>query len=442
MLFFRKLITHFFLLVYNREVLKLFYSRNFEKDQRSIQFESLKKQLIYSYERFEFYKKSFDACRFNPYEFSDFLQLQCLPIINKEILKQNFECFNSKSKPGDCKQVSTGGSTGVPFKYLMGSKNRKSSLAVLFKGWSLGGYKLGEPVAVLAGGSLVGNNDPLVGRIRDSLLNIHKFSTYGMDEDQLRSYFKKINKIKPKYIRGYASAVYLFAIFLEKNNLTLSFKTCAVFTTAEMLTTKYRNVIERVFNCSVYDGYGLNDGAVTAFECSEHNGYHIDVERSYLEVTDESGNVMTDIQGKIIATTINETCMPLIRYDTGDLGILSSSHCKCGSAKRMLKEISGRVTDFIKINKKIISSPVLTVLMGKVRADQYQIEQLSKSSLRVKLFYSQDSYFENDKRLISKSLKNKLGNFNLEIITVNSLNNENGAKHKFIVNNCMDFEDV
>ena len=54
----------------------------------------------------------------------------------------------------------------------------------------------------------------------------------------------------------------------------------------------------------VYDGYGLNDGGVSAYECPEHAGLHIDTERSIMEVVDGEGHQMNRGDGRILATSL------------------------------------------------------------------------------------------------------------------------------------------
>lgn len=202
-----------------------------------------------------------------------------------------------------------------------------------------------------------------------------------------------------------------------------------------MLNPKQRELIERILSCKVYDGYGLNDGAITAFECQEHNGYHIDMERGFLEVVNERGEQVINQEGKILATTLIEQCMPLIRYDTGDLGVYSNQQCKCGIAKPLLKALKRRATDFLKINGKVVSSPVLTVLMGKTHVINYQIEQVSENKIIVRMVYQNQTNLEQDVGLITESLKSKLGDFELEIQVCDEIYVEPGRKHKFILNN-------
>jgi phenylacetate-CoA ligase len=436
---YKKVLMHFFLILYNPYILYFFYFRK-KKSQSSLkneQLKKLKKSLIYSYENIPFYKKCFDQHEFNPYVFSNQSQLEVLPILTKDIINDNIEMFKTIKPILGCKAATTGGSTGTPFAYKMSIKNRQLGLAMLLQGWRLGGYNLGDPVAILAGGSLVSNRLTLIVRLKNYLLNTYKFSSYGMDNNNLNDYYKKISHIKPFFLRGYPSAIFLFAEYLQNNNLKPDFKLKAIFTTAEMLFPKQRLLIEKVFNCSVFNGYGLNDGAIAAAECSNHNGFHIDSERGLMEVVDEQGIGIIDEQGKILGTTLEEKCMPLIRYDTGDLGVISDEYCPCGNEKLILKKLEGRITDFLKINGKLISSPVLTILVGKTSATNYQIEQMSKNKIIINMVYNDKANILSDQELITTSLKSKLGDFELAFNIVDQIAVLKGKKYKFIINHCL-----
>lgn len=436
---YKKVLMHFFLILYNPYILYFFYFRK-KKSRSSLkneQLKKLKKSLIYSYENIPFYKKCFDQHEFNPYVFSNQSQLEVLPILTKDIIKDNIEMFRPIKPILGCKAVTTGGSTGTPFAYKMSIKSRQLSMAMLLQGWGLGGYNLGDPVAILAGGSLVSNKLTLITRLKSYFLNRHNFSSYGIDNNDFNDYHQKILHIKPFFLRGYPSAIFLFAEYLQNNNLKPGFKLKAIFTTSEMLFPKQRLLIEKVFNCSVFDGYGVNDGAISAFECSNHNGFHMDSERGLMEVADEQGIGLNDKQGKILGTTLEEKCMPLIRYDTGDLGVISDNYCPCGNEKLILKTLQGMSTDYLKINGRIIGSPVLTILMGKTSATNYQIEQTSDNKININMVYKDKANILSDQESITTSLKSKLGNFELAFNIVDQIAVLKGKKYKFIINHCL-----
>ena len=154
-------------------------------------------------------------------------------------------------------------------------------------------------------------------------------------------------------------------------------------------------------------------------------------------MVDEQGIRTVNKQGKILATTLEEKCMPLIRYDSGDLGVCNDEYCTCGNEKLILKTLKGRITDFLKINGKLISSPVLTILMGKTSATNYQIEQMSKNKIIIKLVYKNKANIQRDQELIITSLKSHVGDFELAFDIVNQIAVLKGKKHKFIINHCL-----
>ena len=82
----------------------------------------------------------------------------------------------------------------------------------------------------------------------------------------MREYARKLEEFKPKFIRGYPSALFILAKYLHENDYN-DIRPGAVFTTAETLLPYQRKVIEDVFGCDVYDGYGYRDGNANAMEC-------------------------------------------------------------------------------------------------------------------------------------------------------------------------------
>ena len=167
-----------------------------------------------------------------------------------------------------------------------------------------------------------------------------------MGEAEMQEYAATLGAFKPRFIRGYASSVYYFARWLKENDASLP-SIAAVFTTAEKLMPHMRKVIEETFCCEAYDNYGLMDGGVSAYECPEHSGMHIDTERSIMEVVDPSGCQVVNGGGQILATSLYNFSMPFIRYSTGDLGCLGDTECACGRHHLLLDNIVAREKDYL-----------------------------------------------------------------------------------------------
>lgn len=355
-----------------------------------------------------------------------------LGVVSKEMMKESpekYNCIGSSSKK--YKQVQTGGSTGSPLKYFLDYRCEDIGMALLFRGWSYGGYKLGDRVAILAGGSLVGKTVGVKSRLIQRILNQKKYTSFGVGEDDFYSYYESMKKWRARYLRGYVSSVYEFAKYLNKKGLTLKFN--AVFTTAEMLGKSERDYIESTFSCKVYNNYGLNDGGVSAYECAL-GSLHIDLERSLLEVVDDNNRPITGSVGKIIATAFNNKATCFIRYDTGDLGAIGDEPCACGLPYPVLKELKGRSTDALCINGKMIGSPVLTVLMSHTSVKRYQFHCYNDHVLLI-VDADKDDFEKNDMNLINDSFRSHVGDFEIRVsFDCSSFDKTTSGKHKVVVN--------
>lgn len=400
----------------------------------------LRKLVNFVYKNVPYYTNLFNQISVRPSSIATIKDLEKLPILTKQIIKHNWEEFipinidKLKYKIG-----STGGSTGEPLKYRMSIEDYEKGVTLLYRGWGYAGYKLGDKVAVIAGSSLIPDaKSNLKKKIQNLFLNCRDYSSFDMSEENLSKYFHDISNWKPNFIRGYASAIYLFAKFIRENNLKLEFRPEAIFTTAEKLFDKKRELIERIFNVKVFDNYGLNDGGISAYECEKHNGMHIDTERAVLEVVDDNGRQVINQKGKILATNLYNYALPFIRYDTGDLGVISDSKCTCDRKTPLLKEIAGRVTDFLKLNNIIIESPVLTVLMGKFDIEQYQIIQDSPTSMIIKIVRGKTYDKKRDEGIIKNSFFCHVGKINIEFQYVDSISATKAGKEKFIINNLIE----
>jgi len=160
---------------------------------------------------------------------------------------------------------------------------------------------------------------------------------------------------------------------------------------------------------------------------------HIDTERAILEVVNENGEQVIGKIGRILATSLFNYAFPFIRYDTGDLGVLVHSECPCGRKMPLLKEIVGRVTDFLKLNGKIIGSPVLTVLFGKFDIEQYQIVQETEDSIICRIVKGK-TYGREDERFIRESFFKHVGPIKVMFKYVPTIKPEGESKYKFIIN--------
>ena len=273
--------------------------------------------------------------------------LRKLPIVTrKEVQRRRSDFLPYGWRNPRVHHACTSGTTGIPLNYRLSMRDRAVGLALMYRGWGYSGYRLGDRVLLLAGRSLGAASRFGDTQLADHARNLVRLSAFDMTDQALGQYVAVLNQKRPAYIRGYPSALRVLARRILHNG-GLTWQPNAVLTTAEVLLPEVRNEICRAFGCPVFDGYGLNDGGVSAFECEFHCGLHVDTERSILEVVDNEGNPLAEGTGRIIATTLTNYAMPLLRYDTGDIGELVRHRCSCGRQRPLLKAIHGRSTDVL-----------------------------------------------------------------------------------------------
>lgn len=405
----------------------------------------LRYMINFAHNNVPYYRRLFDNLKLHTDDIRSIEDLEKLPILTKEIIKSNWGDF----KPINLKKIkyfelATGGSIGTPFRFRITKFDRFLSGASLYRGWGYGNYDLADEMVILGGSSLdIGKKSYIEKRFQEITRNLIKLSSFDMGSDEMREYVNIINSFKPKFIRGYASSIYLFSKWLKENNLDI-YNPRAIFTTAEKLYPHMRDTIEKIFNCDIYDGYGLNDGGVAAYECSEHSGLHIDMERSVMEIVDKDGKQLDNGEGKILATSLYNYAMPFIRYDTNDLGFITNEPCRCGRGYKLLKEVIGRDKEFLITpeGKKVHGAAFFNTIFAEILKlnsldindiNQFQVIQNKVDGVIVNMICKEnfnDSALEDIKEIIRKR-----NGWRIDFNVVDKIEKSPSGKHKFIINN-------
>jgi len=120
---------------------------------------------------------------------------------------------------------------------------------------------------------------------------------------------------------------------------------------AEPTPNSMRKSIEDAWGADVFIGYGITEiGLLMAGECKIKHGMHLSESNFFTEVVDpKTGEQLEDGEiGQLIFTTYDREGMPLIRYNSCDLGRIIPGICECGLPLKKI-EIKGRSDDLIPI---------------------------------------------------------------------------------------------
>ena len=369
------------------------------------QYNKLKFLLIESYEGIPYYRSLFDGLEFNPYkDFTKITDISKLPILGKDFVKTNKDIFINSKYLKNAINFKTSGSTGVPFEILVHPDQWIMEQGVIWRHWKWGGYNFRDPLAMVR--SFVPPDDNTLWKT-SRISNFTYFSPFHLNDEIMAKYLDVMVKKKIKILRGYPSSILSLAEFVLRTDHVIP-RIKLILTASEVLSDKDRYIIEKAFAAKVSNHYGLAEQIVMMGDCEKHEGLHNYDEYGYLELLDTDDPKIK----RIIGTNLHNLTTPLIRYDTGDLAVVSDEICSCGRTLPTIKNIIGRKDAVIKTVEgyEIPTINFYTMLENFQEIDRWQIVQRSLTEIefifRSKNFTNQrlDELAFEIKRRINKNM--------------------------------------
>lgn len=326
------------------------------------------------------------------------LGINGFPVIDKNIIREKTESFLSSNFSDQSRiPAITSGSTGTPFKtYQHQNKKHRNTADTLYFA-SLAGYKLGKKLYYFKIWSNYNNKSSLLQKIQ----NIVPVDVLNLKVNAHKT-IKELNTNKHAVsFLGYVSAFETLCKVLEKESTwSLKVKVASIITMSEGLNEYTKTMGQKFFNCPVLSRYSnIENGIIAQQTITNQFDFTINQASYYLEIMDmQSNKVLPHGQlGRIIVTDFFNEAMPLIRYDTGDLGIIDTRIID-GAERLVLSKIEGRKLDQI-FNTKgdLISSYIVYKNMWKyTEIEQYQLIQKSKNEYIFRIAMTGDFSRENE----------------------------------------------
>jgi phenylacetate-CoA ligase len=371
---------------------------------RAVQKEKLARVLKNASRNIPYYRKLFNDCGILTEALNLPEDISYIPILTKEMLKQNLPLLINANHNGRVSKETTSGTVGNPLAIPIDRQKSASIRAVMFRNYGWYNIDVGDKQARFWGMPSAPRLH-LRESLKDFCANRIRLSAFNVSDDAFRQFVKKIKTFKPKYFYGYPSLLYKFSQWLSDNKIGMSdLSLCSVICTGEVLYAFQRKGIESTFQCKVVNEYGTTETGIIAFECPE-GSLHINSDHVYLESV--KSEEFADM-GSLVVTELNNYYNPLIRYKLGDLGDISKDSCRCGIGFPILKNLTGREGNFIVTNEnKYVFSAILSYTF-KDGIKQFQGIQNEKGELTIKIVRDDKL---SDEMLMNyrKSLSNVLG---------------------------------
>lgn len=303
---------------------------------------------------------------------------------------------------------STSGSTGTPFSVVQDKIKRSRTIADLQVFGERCGYLPRERMILFR----VLSDHLHRSQSQEEKENIFYIDSSDLSDEKLGAMEHSILELEPVIIFSYASTLVELAKYIQSREIR-EYKVKAVLTAGEGISEENRLLLEKVFGCKVYRRYADMELGILAQDYGDGGNYYLNWGSFYFECLKldsdepaEEGEV-----GRIVITDLFNKAFPMIRYDTGDLGILEKT-----DDFPVLKDIYGRIRDCVySVDGRLISPAKISVSMwGMDKIKQWQFIQESEDRYTLKI--NSDSKI--DLSAVIEKLKVILGGgeFNIEYV--------------------------
>lgn len=364
--------------------------------ERLVEFqaERLQRLVIHAYQSVPYYRELMARSGLRPDDIRHPQDLSRLPLLLRDDVRENYPgslCAESVPR----REGRTGGSsTGEPLFFGFDDRTMDIGRAAYYRGWEWAGCPVGTRTLVLWGGSTGATGLRRRARrlLRRLVLGVRRFDAFRIDDELLERCTRLLVQGKIQLLYGYVSAIVELCRFMDEREVHCR-GLRAVMTTAEVLPLDVRTYIEECLGAAVFDAYACGEVNGLAYECNDHSGLHVAMERAIVEIVDEDGRPLPPGQaGRIAITDLHNHAMPFIRYVNGDEGVLSSGPCECGRELVRLTGILGRTCDILDgLNGKSVHSYFFASLFGRLGwaeshgLRRFQIVQKSERDLLVRM---------------------------------------------------------
>lgn len=361
--------------------------------------------------------------------------IQDFPVINKSLIKENFDKFRSesfKSKPFI--KMTTSGSTGTPFTVYQDIRKKLRNYADTLYFAELAGYMLGHKLYYLK----IWSENNKISKLQAYMQNMQPVDVIKLDDKILSEMIRSIESNKrPKGFLAYASAFDAVVKYLNQTGSSpVKGNIRSAIAISESLSPYTRTEMSKYFNTSVVSRYSNLENGILAQQCAQSDEFHINAASYHIEIFDINKDqpVEQGTMGRIVVTDLFNYAMPLIRYDTGDVGILSNKS-SCSFATPVLTRLEGRKLDLLYDTAgNLISSYLVYKNMWKyTEINQYQLIQEGRKEYKFKI--NINGSFSREKELVHefKSYLGEDADFKIEYVSEIPL--LASGKRKKIVNN-------
>lgn len=346
-----------------------------------------------------YYRDLFQAQGLDPADIRTAEDLDHLPLLDKQVVRQQPERFVSSSRLGRTAiRFVTSGTTGSPvsvfhdqhsllvntgfnrrerdvLKTLLGGRTRWRTAGISYRGGT--GDQMREFLHHY--------------RFERSRRAFPSLSV----EDPVDVVIARLNARRPEVIISYGSYLELLFRLLGGGGVQFHLPQVVCYR-SDAMTDGGKHLIEGS-GVAVVSHYNAVEAFKIGFTCEERTGFHLHEDLTYVKIVDSSGRRLPpDEKGEVIISNLVNRGTVLLNYRLGDIAALSHEPCPCGRTFIMLSDLEGRVEDILHLPDGSFVHPRLVWKLFKHRAGvlRYQLIQHALDTFELRLTTIDRSAFD------------------------------------------------
>lgn len=362
-------------------------------------------------------------------------RLENFPVVNKSVIRDSFGSFRSSSYNGEeLYQAITSGSTGTPFKIYQDRNKKLRNYADTLYFAGLAGYRTGHRLVYLK----IWVKEKMKSPLEYQLQNIVPVDVIRFNDREIEALINRMEKDRSTFgLLGYSSALELICRYLDRTGHgPVKADVKSIIAISETLNDNTRESLEKYFGVPAVSRYSnLENGIIAQQILGQPDRYLVNSASYHVEILkmDSDDPAGEGEPGRIVVTDLFNYAMPMIRYDTGDIG--SMVHDENFPWRKYLNHVEGRRLDLLyDTGGNLVSSYIVYKNMWQyTEIEQYQLIQEDKKRYIFKINCREP--FTREEKLIGefKSYLGQDADFRVEYVTEIPL--LSSGKRKKIVNN-------
>lgn len=399
---------------------------------QAYQDERLRALVQYAYRSVPFYRGWFDGCGVRPEDIRTQADLARLPILTKQIVRENrAQLVSSEASRRRLLRSLTSGTTGTALEIWSTREARAFQWAIWWRHRARFGLRPGDRYLTFGARVPVpaGQERPPFWR-RNWIGRQTYLSTYHMTPRHLPAIVEWLQSERFDFFFAYPSALHVLACHMEQHGLRLRCPPRCLVCGSDALLPAFEARFKRVFEVPVTETYGMAEFAGNMSKC-EHGRFHLDFECCCVETQSIPG--APSGQENLILTGWGNAAMPFIRYEVGDYGGRCHAACTCGRQSECFEGVEGRTEDYVRTPDGRMAVGMNLVFEHAPGAREIQIYQDSTEEIEVRVVPGQ-TYSPSDETALLRELRRRLGDqIRIRFVQVESIARSSNGKFRAVI---------